>query len=83
MIDQSFQAVNRYFVLTDRTVHTGYYLKVKIKDYNIMIDGKNVFNQLIKSYVKSYENIGKNYYWLKTWSHNWLLTWLSLFQRKL
>ena len=44
MIDPSFQAVNRRFVLcleneNDRTSHSTYYLpKVEIKDYNIMID---------------------------------------------
>ena len=36
--------------LTDRTSHTGCYLpKVERKDYNVMIDGKNVFDQLTKS----------------------------------
>ena len=45
LIDPSFQGVNRRFVLsfentTDRTVHTKHYLPtVKIKDYNVMIDG--------------------------------------------
>ena len=34
----------------DRKVHKGYYLpKVEIKDYNVMIDGKNVFEQPVKN----------------------------------
>ena len=30
-----------------------------MKDYNVMIDGKNFFNQPINSDLKSYENIRK------------------------
>ena len=65
LIDPSFQEVNRFFVLSfensdDRKVHTGYYLlKVGIKDYNVIIDGKNFFNQPIKSNVRTYDNIRK------------------------
>ena len=50
LIDPGFPGVNRIFVLSlenegDRKVHAGGYLpKVKIKSYNIMIDGKNVFD---------------------------------------
>ena len=46
-IDPSFQRVNRLFLLLfenegDRIVHTKYYLvKVEIKNYTVMIDGKN------------------------------------------
>ena len=37
-----------------------YYLPTaKVKDYNIMIDGKNFFDLPIKSYIKTYENIRK------------------------
>ena len=49
LIDQSFQRVNRLFVLSfeneeDRKVYTRYFLpKVEIKDYNVMIDGKKTF----------------------------------------
>ena len=55
--------MHRHFVLSfknegDRQVHTGYYLpEVEIKDFNVMIDGKNVFNQLVKSDMKTYDNI--------------------------
>ena len=42
----------------DRTSHSNCYLpKVEIKDYNVMIDGKNVFDQPINSELKTYENI--------------------------
>ena len=39
-------------IATDRTVRTGYFLpKVQIKDYNIMIDGRNFFDQPIKNLI--------------------------------
>ena len=47
LIDPHFQGVNILFVLSfenedDRKVHAKYYLpEVEIKDYNVMIDGKN------------------------------------------
>ena len=59
------QGVNRIFVLyfeneNDRKSHSTYFLpKVEIKDYNIMIDGKNIFDQPINSRFKTYENIRK------------------------
>ena len=38
----------------DRTSHSNYYLpKVEIKDCNVMIDGKNIFNQPINSDLKT------------------------------
>ena len=41
-------------------VHTGYNLpKVEIKDCNVMIDGKNFFDQLVESDLKTYDNIIK------------------------
>ena len=58
----SFQEVNRLFVLSfknedERTSHSTYYLpKVEIRDYNVMIDGKNFFDQPINSDLKTYEN---------------------------
>ena len=65
LIDPSFQGVNRPFVLLfenkdDRTVHTKYYLPaVEIKDYNVMIDGQNVFDRPVKNDLRTYDNIGK------------------------
>ena len=62
LINPSFQGVNRLFVLSfenenGRTSHSTYYLpKVEIKDYNVMIDGKNFFDQPINSMTKTYEN---------------------------
>ena len=50
LINPSFQGVNRLFVLSfenkdQRKSHSTYYLpKVGIKDYNVMIDGKNFFD---------------------------------------
>ena len=65
LINLSFQGVNWLFVLSfenedDRTSHSTYYLpKVELKDYNVMIDGKNFFDQPINSMTKTYENIRK------------------------
>ena len=65
LVDPSFQGVNSLFVLSfenqnDRTSHSTYYLpKVEIKDYNVMIDGRNFFDQPINSMNKTYENIRK------------------------
>ena len=65
LIDVSFQEVNRLFVLSfenkdDRTVHTKYYLgTVEIKNYNVMIDGQNIFEQPVKNDLKTYDNIRK------------------------
>ena len=55
LIEPSFQGVNRLFVLAfendnHRTSHDRYYLpNVEIKDYNIMINGENLFDQPIKN----------------------------------
>ena len=65
LINPSFQGLNRLFVLSfenenDRTSHSTYYLpKVEIKDYNVMIDGRNFFDQAIDNMNKTYENIRK------------------------
>ena len=65
LINTSFQGVNRLFVLSfenenDRTSHSTYYLpKVEIKDCNVMIDGRNFFDQPINWLNKTYENIRK------------------------
>ena len=63
MIEIVDQGLNRLFVLSfengdDRTSHSTYFLpKVKLKDYSVMIDGKNFFDQPINSDLKTYENI--------------------------
>ena len=63
LINPSFQGVNRRFVLPfknedDRTSHSPYYLpKLEITDYNVMIDGRNLFDQPINSMIKTNKNI--------------------------
>ena len=65
LINPTFQGVNRIFVLsfestTDRTGHTKYYLPaVEVKDYNVIIDVQNVFNQLVESNLRTYDDIQK------------------------
>ena len=55
LVEPSFQGVNRLFVLAfkddaQRTAHDSYYLPtIEIKDYNIMINGENFFDQPIKN----------------------------------
>ena len=42
------------------TEHTDYFMTcVEIKDYNGMIDGRNLFNQPLKNNMKTYNNILK------------------------
>ena len=54
LVEPSFQGVNRLFVLayendTQTTSHSGYYLpNVGIKNYDVLINGENVFDQPIK-----------------------------------
>ena len=44
----------------DRNVNTGYYLpEVEIKDYDVMIDEKNFFDQPVKSDIRTFGNIRK------------------------
>ena len=65
LVDPSFQGVNRRFVLSfenedDRRSHLNCYLpKAEVKDYNVMIDGKNLFHQSINNDFKTYENSRK------------------------
>ena len=65
LVEPSFQGVNRLFVLVfendnDRTSDEQYYLPtVEIKDYYIMINGENFFDQPIKNKKVTYDNIRK------------------------
>ena len=47
----------------DRTVRESYkqysFLTVKIKDYNVIIDGGNLFDQSVKNDWRTYDNIRK------------------------
>ena len=59
LVDPSSQGMNRVFVLSfenedDERSHSDNYLpKIKIKDYNVMIDGKNLFDQPINNDFKT------------------------------
>ena len=65
LVEPSFQGVNRLFVLAfeddaQRISNKRYYIpNVEIKDYNVMIDGKNFFDQPVKNDKVTYENIRK------------------------
>ena len=69
LIELSFLGVNRLFVLAfehdddnDKIIsNKRYYIpNVKIKDYNVMIDGKTFSNQPVNNDKITYENIRKN-----------------------
>ena len=65
LVEPSFRGVNRLFVLAfendaQRISHSNYYLpNVEIKNYIIMINGENLFDQPIKNNKVTYENIRK------------------------
>ena len=65
LIDSRFQRVNRIFVLSfegdeNRKIYKQYFLPTgEIKDYNVVIDGRNFFDQPIKNDLKAYSNIRK------------------------
>ena len=65
LVEPSFQGVSRLFVLAfeddaQRIAHNSYYLPtLEIKDYNIMINGENFFDQPINNNKVTYENIRK------------------------
>ena len=65
LIDASFQGVNSIFVWSFKdengweSYKQHYLLTVEIKDYKVMINGRNIFNQLIKNDLKIHDNIQK------------------------
>ena len=65
LVEPSFQGVNRLFVLAflndkQRTSNKRCcFQNVEIKDYNVMIDGKNSFDQPIRNNKIKYKNIQK------------------------
>ena len=65
LTDSSFQEGNRCFVLLfkdddGRESHKQYYLlTAEIKDHNVIIDGRNFFDEPIKNHLKTYDNIRK------------------------
>ena len=65
LIDPSFQGVNRLFVLSfeneaQRTSYKLYYLPTReIKNYKVMMDGRNFFDQPVRNDLVTYDNIRK------------------------
>ena len=70
-LDASFQGVNRLFVLdfdntkngvnkVERYSHRKYFLpRVNITNYNVLIDGRNFYDQLTNDLIKQYDEIRK------------------------
>ena len=67
-LDASFQEVNKLFVLaytrgdnvTNENSYRKYFLaRLKIKNYNIEIDGRNFYDQSINDLIKQYDEIRK------------------------
>ena len=66
LIDPGFQGVHRLFFFYNLIKNTGlasykryYPLQVEIKDYNVMINGENLFDQPVKNNLGTYDNIRK------------------------
>ena len=65
LIEPSFQGVNKLFVLAfendaQRTSNERFCIpNVEIKDHNVMIDGKNFFDQPVNNDKVTYDNIRK------------------------
>ena len=71
LLDASFQGVNRLFVLAftdtnngnnkvERGSHRKYFLpRVNITNYNVLIDGRNFYDQPINDEIKKYDEIRK------------------------
>ena len=66
LINPSVQEVHRRFVWTfenngSRASYTRYYLSLgELKDFNIMTDGRNFFNQPVKDNLITYDNNHKS-----------------------
>ena len=67
-LDASFQGVNKLFVLpyaagdniTDENSYRKYFLpRLRIKNYNIEIDGRNFYDQPINDSIKQYDEVRK------------------------
>ena len=63
LIDPTFDKVNRIFILSfknenDRTFFSENYTpNTEIKDFNVLIDGKKVFDAPVKSKEEAYKKI--------------------------
>ena len=70
-LDASFQGVRRLFVLAfdntnngakkvEKNIHTKYFLSiVNITNFNVLIDGRNVYDQPINDQIKQYARLEK------------------------
>ena len=84
LIDPTFTKFNRLFVLSfenenDRTSFSKYYVpNVQIKDFNVLIDGKSLFDMPIKNGKKHTEKLLK---WEETMITRQKIYWImSTFQ---
>ena len=65
LLDPSFQGVNRLFVLSFEngahrtTYERSFVLTVEIKDYNVLIYGRNVLDPFVKNDIRTYKSIRK------------------------
>ena len=65
MLDSSFQGVNRLFVAgldtnNNKNDHTKYFLPTtEIKDYNVLIDGRNFYDQNVNDKIARYNKLLK------------------------
>ena len=69
-----------------QTSHKRYFLRtVEIKDYNVMIDGQNFFDQPVNNNIKTYEifkktisliatSVTRSFYISKLWQTGWQIT---------
>ena len=70
--ENSWESYNRYYLPS-----------VKIKDYNLTIDGRNFFDQPVKKDLRAYDNSQKKFDGSRQWLHFCVFTRLSLFQKML
>ena len=57
LIEPTFTNVNRLFVLSGYSYSNYYVPKVKIDDFNVLIDGKRFFDLPVKNKGEAYEKI--------------------------
>ena len=73
-LDASFQGFSKFFVLayardddvTNENSYRKYFLsRLKIKNCNIEIDGRNFCDQSVIDLIKQYDEVKKNFNWTK------------------